>query len=96
LRRAPDLAARYGGEEFVVLMPSTGTFGAEAVARKIVEAVTSLGIPHAQSPFGIVTVSIGVTTWPSGPPLNANTLIEQADRALYRAKDRGRNTYEIG
>jgi diguanylate cyclase (GGDEF)-like protein/PAS domain S-box-containing protein len=96
LRRAPDLAARFGGEEFVVLMPSTGISGAEAVARKIVEAVTSLGIPHAQSPFGIVTVSIGVTSWPPGPPLNASTLIEQADRALYRAKDRGRNTYEIG
>jgi diguanylate cyclase (GGDEF)-like protein/PAS domain S-box-containing protein len=94
LRRAPDLAARFGGEEFVVLMPSTGISGAEVVAGKILEAVSSLGIPHAHSPFGIVTVSIGASSWPSGLPLNTDTLIEQADRALYRAKDRGRNICE--
>ena len=91
LRRAPDLAARFGGEEFVVLMPSTGISGAAAVAGKMLEAVTALGIPHERSPFGIVTVSIGAASWPSGIPLNSESLIEQADRALYRAKDRGRN-----
>jgi diguanylate cyclase (GGDEF)-like protein/PAS domain S-box-containing protein len=92
LRRAPDLAARFGGEEFVVLMPSTGISGAEAVAGKMLDAVAALGIRHAHSPFGIVTVSIGAASWPSGLPLNADALIERADRALYRAKDRGRNT----
>jgi diguanylate cyclase (GGDEF)-like protein len=91
LRRAPDLAARFGGEEFVVLMPSTGISGAESVAGKILKAVTALGMPHARSPFGIVTVSIGAASWPSGLSLNTETLIERADRALYRAKERGRN-----
>ena len=96
LRRDPDLAARFGGEEFVVLLPLTEISGAESVARKILADVCSLAIPHADSPFGIVTVSIGATSWTSGPPLNTNVMIEQADRALYRAKDRGRNAYEIG
>jgi len=96
LRRDPDLAARFGGEEFVVLLPLTEISGAESVARKILADVCSLAIPHADSPFGIVTVSIGATSWTSGPPLNTNVMIEHADRALYRAKDRGRNTFEIG
>jgi diguanylate cyclase (GGDEF)-like protein/PAS domain S-box-containing protein len=96
LHRDPDLAARFGGEEFVVLMPLTEISGAESVANKILAAVSSLAVPHPGSPHGIVTVSIGVASWPSGLPLDPNALIEQADRALYRAKDRGRNTFEIG
>jgi diguanylate cyclase (GGDEF)-like protein/PAS domain S-box-containing protein len=96
LRRDPDLAARFGGEEFVVLMPSTQISGAEIVARNMLEAVKSLAIPHTGSPFGIVTVSIGAASWPSGLPLSANALIERADHALYRAKGSGRNTYETG
>ncbi|WP_263350864.1 sensor domain-containing diguanylate cyclase [Acidicapsa acidisoli] len=95
LRREGDLAARFGGEEFVVLLPSTKSSGAEAVARIILKAVSALAIPHAESPYGVVTVSIGVTTWPSGVPLNQSLLIEQADRALYAAKARGRNTYVL-
>jgi diguanylate cyclase (GGDEF)-like protein len=93
LRREGDLAARFGGEEFVVLLPSTKSSGAEAVACMILKAVAALAIPHAESPYGAVTVSIGVTTWPSGVLLNQSLLIEQADRALYAAKARGRNTY---
>jgi diguanylate cyclase (GGDEF)-like protein/PAS domain S-box-containing protein len=96
LRRDPDLAARFGGEEFVVLMPMTEIAGAEIVARKILEAVAALAMPHAGSPLGIVTVSVGIASWPSGLPLLPDRLIEQADRALYRAKDRGRNACEIG
>jgi diguanylate cyclase (GGDEF)-like protein/PAS domain S-box-containing protein len=96
LRREPDLAARFGGEEFVVLLPSTEISGAESVARKMLATISTLAIPHAASPFGIVTVSIGAASWPAGRPLNSNALIEQADHALYRAKDRGRNILEIG
>lgn len=95
LRRDPDLAARFGGEEFVVLMPLTEISGAENVARKILATVCSLAIPHTGSPFGIVTISVGAASWPTGLPLDTNALIEQADRALYQAKNRGRNTYEI-
>ncbi len=96
LRRDPDLAARFGGEEFVVLLPMTDIAGAELVARNVLHAVADLAIPHPASPIGTVTVSIGVTTWPSGVRININRLIEQADRALYRAKAAGRNAWQVG
>jgi diguanylate cyclase (GGDEF)-like protein/PAS domain S-box-containing protein len=95
LRRDGDLAARFGGEEFVVLLPRARTSGAEVVARSILESVAALAIPHAESPFGVVTVSIGIASWPSGVPINQTTLIEHADCALYEAKARGRNTYVV-
>jgi diguanylate cyclase (GGDEF)-like protein/PAS domain S-box-containing protein len=94
-RREADLVARFGGEEFVVLLPSTMISGAEAVARTILKAVSSLAIPHAESPHGVVTVSIGIASWPSGVALNQSLLLEQADRALYAAKARGRNIYVV-
>ena len=96
VRRGSDLAARIGGEEFVVLMPMTESAGAEVVAVKLLEAVLALAIPHAQSLHGVVTVSIGVSSWPAEMALNAEALIEKADRALYRAKEGGRNCYAIG
>lgn len=60
LTRAGDLVARYGGEEFVVLLPTTGLHAALDVAAHLEKAVASLALPHAQSSFGIVTVSLGV------------------------------------
>lgn len=91
LRRPHDLAARYGGEEFVFLLPDTGQDDAMKVAEDILAAVTALKIPHEASPVaGIVTASIGVAgTVPAGD--HAGGLLEQADRALYRAKHHGRN-----
>jgi diguanylate cyclase (GGDEF)-like protein/PAS domain S-box-containing protein len=96
VRRDADLAARYGGEEFAVLMPSTELAGAALVATNVLEAVRALQIPHAQSPHGVVTVSIGVATWPAGEQFDPDRLIEQADQALYGAKDRGRNCCATG
>ena len=95
LRRVADLAARFGGEEFVALLPLTDVAGAEIMARHIVETVAALKIPHAGSPHGVVTVSIGVSSWPPGLPLRQVELIECADRALYQAKSRGRNRYHM-
>jgi diguanylate cyclase (GGDEF)-like protein/PAS domain S-box-containing protein len=96
LRRGSDLAARIGGDEFVVLMPMTESTGAEVVATKLVETISALVIPHAQSPHRVVTVSIGVSSWPAEMALDAEALIEKADRALYRAKEGGRNQYAVG
>jgi diguanylate cyclase (GGDEF)-like protein/PAS domain S-box-containing protein len=59
VRRDADLVARFGGEEFVILMPMTESDGAGLVAAKILEAVAALGVTHASSPHGVVTVSIG-------------------------------------
>lgn len=92
LRRPIDLAARYGGEEFAVILPSTSLTGANAVAQLIVEAVRALGIEHRQSPEAIVTVSCGVSSFElAAAPSEQIALVASADRALYRAKNAGKN-----
>ena len=96
IRRDDDLCARFGGEEFVVLMPMTGRSAAERVADKVLRAVLALGLKHSGSPHGVVSVSIGIATCPVGVALQPNLLIEQADRALYLAKNGGRNRYAVG
>jgi len=94
LQRGSDMAARIGGDEFVVLMPMTE--GAEVVAAKLMEAIRALAMPHARSLHGVVTVSVGIASWPAEMELDAEALIERADKALYRAKERGRNGYAVG
>jgi diguanylate cyclase (GGDEF)-like protein/PAS domain S-box-containing protein len=94
-RRDADLTARYGGEEFVVLMPMTTGAGAKIIAQKVIRAVTSLSLPHAGSPYGIVTVSVGVACSTPESGTTTATLVHQADLALYRAKDSGRNRYQV-
>ena len=92
MRRPGDLAARYGGEEMVVLLPGTNLSGTLAVAENIRGAVQSLGIAHTGNPLGIVTVSIGVEAF---SPIHLENqpieLVEAADKALYQAKESGRN-----
>ncbi|GGY14051.1 diguanylate cyclase [Massilia dura] len=91
-KRAGDLAARYGGEEMTVLLPNTDEAGTGAVAEKMREAVEALRLPHAGSPLGIVTISGGVAAIvPRRGDDRAGVLVEHADRALYAAKDAGRN-----
>ncbi len=91
-RRAADLTARYGGEEFVALLPNTPLTGALEVAKLIQAKVKSLQIPHAKSTVSeYVTLSFGVS---SIIPTDASTpeeLLLRADRALYQAKQAGRN-----
>jgi diguanylate cyclase (GGDEF)-like protein/PAS domain S-box-containing protein len=91
IRRPADLAARYGGEEFVLLLPVTDATGCRQIGEKIREGLASLAIPHELNlPSRKVTVSIGgAIVWPSG--VNSSTLVEAADRALYSAKNAGRD-----
>jgi diguanylate cyclase (GGDEF)-like protein len=91
LQRPADLAARYGGDEFVVLLPVTDTDGALDVAQRVLGAIAALDIPHGASPFGRVTSSIGVAQLVPGPNNTSQELLEHADRALYAAKQTGRN-----
>jgi diguanylate cyclase (GGDEF)-like protein len=91
LQRPVDLAARYGGDEFVVLLPVTDTDGALGVAQRVLGAIAALDIPHGTSPFGRVTSSIGVAQVVPGPNSTSQELLERADRALYAAKQAGRN-----
>ena len=95
-KRHGDLAARYGGEEFVLLLPATDAAGAEAVAHQLRGTMHSAALPHARSPRAIVTVSIGVAAiQPGGPGITARSLVERADRALYAAKDAGRDRVTV-
>lgn len=90
LRQQGDSCARLGGEEFAVLLPNTDSSRAVSVAERLREGVQSAGLPHRVSPYGVVTVSIGVATIIPGKDVS-QVLYEAADAALYRAKDGGRN-----
>jgi diguanylate cyclase (GGDEF)-like protein len=91
LQRPADVAARYGGDEFVVLLPDTAVDGALDVARRVLETIAALNIPHGASPFGRVTSTIGAADFVPGPQHTLQELVERADRALYAAKQAGRN-----
>lgn len=89
--RAGDLVARYGGEEFVFIALSANSEGAMKIARRICEAVQAQALPHALSDFGCVTVSVGVASCVPSETNRPEELLAAADKALYRAKHRGRN-----
>jgi len=89
--READLAARHGGEEFTAVLVNTGMEQSLVVAERIRESVAGLkltGIDMARPPK--ITVSIGVSTYPNHGE-DPGVLIKAADRALYRAKETGRN-----
>ncbi len=94
LKRGGDLGARYGGEEFAILLPETGLLGAYHVAETVRAAVQDARIRHEGSPNGIITVSIGISTLDQGDEATTRELVLAADAALYRAKQKGRNTTE--
>ena len=94
-QRVADLAARFGGEEFALLLPMTEPAGAELIGRSILMAIEAECIPHERSHAGCLTVSIGVACWPAVTPLDREVLLMEADRALYRAKNDGRNTLKL-
>lgn len=95
--RPPDLLARYGGEEFIILLPAVGSDGAEVVAKRILEEIHSLALPHsASSVSDRVTVSMGVAAVQPSDDNDPEALIRTADALLYRAKETGRNRYCIG
>jgi len=96
IRRPADIAARYGGEEFAVLLPDTDEPGAATIAALIRRAVQELEIEHLASPNRLVTVSIGAAAVASfHDPVGPQRLLGEADRALYRAKDSGRNNVVV-
>lgn len=91
VRRPSDLVARYGGEEMAVIMPATDSAGATVVAQLMLERLQQAHIAHPGSPFGRVTVSIGIAVGAGVGLDSLPDLIEAADQALYRAKAAGRN-----
>lgn len=92
IARAGDLVARIGGEEFAVLLPSTDANQAAGLAAQLLSAVVDLGISHRSSDTApVVTISIGLAQLDPSQVDKFATLFDQADKALYQAKSKGRN-----
>lgn len=89
--RDSDTLARWGGEEFIIIAPETNEQQACQLAETIRKLVAEYAFPHAdQQPLGHVSLSIGVATMSDGIA-NAEQLLKLADKAVYRAKDAGRD-----
>jgi diguanylate cyclase (GGDEF)-like protein len=89
--RAGELVARYGGEEFVFIVPGMDEPEASELAERVRGAIEALSIPRADPGAGCVTVSIGVASTLPTVEKDSETLLRQADTALYAAKAQGRN-----
>lgn len=93
-RRTGDSVTRYGGEEFAVVLFHTPLNEARNISESMLTAVQKLNIRHEQSTHDIVTISMGIATIVPTMENNMQQLIEEADKALYRAKENGRNRAE--
>lgn len=92
VRRPYDLVARYGGEEFICILPDTDLEGALSIAEKMIYEVEALSIEHNGSRISsFVTISAGVASILPTLDLTWQSVIEEADKQLYQAKENGRN-----
>lgn len=95
LQRGGDLAARYGGEEFAIIMPNTSLDAAQIQAERIRAAVAALDIRSELPDARNLTVSIGLASALPKRDADAESLISNADQALYQAKLLGRNRVAV-
>jgi diguanylate cyclase (GGDEF)-like protein len=94
--RVYDVPGRYGGEEFCIVLPETQTLNTTVVAERIRQRLAANELPCGDGSIA-VTASIGIAGMdsPDGGVLSPAELIDRADRALYAAKNRGRNRVEM-
>lgn len=90
-QRSGDCFARYGGEEFGLIVTSTAPDKVQQFAEAICRAVATAEMPHEMSPLGVVTISIGLAGVVPAGEAGPESLLKQADSALYQAKAQGRN-----
>ncbi|MFT7410017.1 MAG: diguanylate cyclase [Oleispira sp.] len=91
--RSSDFIARYGGEEFVALMPETSTAEAKIIAEKLRKKIERSPFNFKKEPIQI-TVSFGISEFAPGE--SADEVFSRADKALYAAKEKGRNQVQLG
>jgi diguanylate cyclase (GGDEF)-like protein len=89
--RASDIAGRFGGEEFLILLPATQSDGACVIAEKVRAAIASVRVPTVDQ---AITISVGVAVIPDHA-VDGDSLLRAADRALYAAKNAGRDRTEV-
>jgi diguanylate cyclase (GGDEF)-like protein len=93
-RRCYDIAARYGGEEFIIVLPGTSLEGGVTVAERVRRDVEVMSFTSPMDRLS-VTVSLGVSSFPSEGIEDEDALVRRADEALYKAKQNGRNRIEL-
>ncbi len=96
VQRGGDLVCRVGGEEFMVVLPGATSHTAKALADKIRLSLNARALQHEQNEAGqIVTLSIGVAHTVPSPHQTPADLYRAVDRALYQAKQQGRNQISL-
>ncbi len=96
LERGGDAAYRYGGEEFMLILPEQTLVTATLVMERLRKVVEALAIPHCtHASSSVVTVSAGVAMLAPGASKSIDTVLQEADAALYRAKEGGRNRVAV-
>ena len=95
LRGPEDLIARMGGEEFAIAVPGLLHGDLDGFLARLADGVARIAIPHSASPVGRVTVSIGCALAHPGDPESWGAAMARADRALYDAKNTGRDRWVV-
>ncbi|MGH1485912.1 MAG: sensor domain-containing diguanylate cyclase [Cellvibrionaceae bacterium] len=88
--RPDDIIARFGGEEFILLLPNTDSKTSLDISHRLCTLISQIPIQTKRGNLS-VTISLGVNTMMHNPSLNFTDFIETADKALYQAKNSGRN-----
>jgi diguanylate cyclase (GGDEF)-like protein len=92
--RGGDALYRYGGEEFLCIFPEQSLTTGTIAVQRMRKGVELLAIPHADNPLGVLTFSAGMAILDPGHTRPASDALKEADEALYRAKQLGRNRVE--
>ncbi len=92
--RGGDALYRYGGEEFLCIFPEQSLASGTLAVERMRISLKRLAISHTESPFGVLTISAGMSMMDPSHTRSANAVLKEADDALYRAKQLGRNRVE--
>lgn len=94
LRRSSDVGCRYGGEEFCLILPETDAQGALALAQEICQSVRQQQV-YSNENIITLSVSCGVTTYQQEKEITPEIIFDYVDKALYKAKQAGRDQVQV-